>query len=149
MQTAAVVNLSLAGTLTGNELCTWAFVHRATKRLPMEYELAIEKRLTQLFIAPMAAWMTSTVATGIWAASHAHPDARPYLWAGTGCYAAMVAITLAGNMPLNAATLRASATIDQQMWLSIRRRWDRFHTARNLLNIAGLALLATAASRSS
>lgn len=94
MKTAQLVNLLTAATLTGNEFCTWAFVHRATKRLPMQHELAVEKRLTQLFIGPMAAWMSTTVGTGIWAASSSQPAARPYLWAGTSSYAAMVAITL-------------------------------------------------------
>jgi hypothetical protein len=61
-------------------------------------------------------------------------------------YAAMVAITPIGNMPLNAATLRAN--LDPQLWTSTRRRWDRFHTARNLLNPAEVALVAVAAARS-
>jgi hypothetical protein len=50
-------------------------------------------------------------------------------------------------MPLNAATLRATASMDQQLWTTTRQRWDRFHTARNLLNAAGLTLLGIAASR--
>jgi Domain of unknown function (DUF1772) len=147
MKTAQLANLVVAATLTGNEFCTWAFVHRATKRLPMEHELAVEKRLTQLFIAPMAAWMSATVGTGIWAASGSGPRARPYLWAGTGAYAAMVAVTLLGNMPLNAATLRATTSMDDALWTETRRRWDRFHTARNILNGAGLTLLGVAAAR--
>lgn len=148
MRAATVVSLCVAGTLTGNELCTWAFVHRANKRLPMEHELAVEKRLTQLLIGPMAAWMLGTVATGVWSASSASADARPLAWAGTGCYAAMVAVTLAGNMPLNAATLRATSSMDPDLWRETRKRWDQFHTGRNLLNVAGLTLLGLAASRS-
>ena len=148
MRTAQLVNLLLAGTLTGNEVCTWAFVHRATKRLPMEHEIAVEKRMTQLFIAPMAVWMSATVGSGIVAASRAQPTPRPWLWAGTGCYAAMVAVTLIGNMPLNAATLRATASMDQALWTQTRRRWDRFHAARNMLNLTGLGLIGAAAARS-
>jgi hypothetical protein len=63
-------------------------------------------------------------------------------------YAAMVGISPIGNMPLNAATLRAMTNLDPQLWTSTRRRWDRFHTARNLLNRAGVALVAVAAARS-
>lgn len=63
-------------------------------------------------------------------------------------YAAMVGITPIGNMPLNAATLRAMTNLDPQLWTSTRRRWDRFHTARNLLNPAEVALVAVAAARS-
>ncbi len=147
MKRAQVVNFTLAGVLTGNELGTWAFVHRAAKRLPMEQEVVFEKRLTQLMLAPMGLLMSSTVGSGIWAASRAPTAGTGYVWAGTGCYAAMLGITLAGNMPLNAATLRATQRMDRQGWVSIRRRWDQFHGVRNLLNVSGLVLLAVAAGR--
>jgi hypothetical protein len=58
----------------------------------------------------------------------------------------MIGLTLAGNMPLNAATLRASADMDSQQWADTRRKWDRLHTARNALNLAGLALLSLGAT---
>ena len=147
MKTAQVVNFALAGVLTGNELCTWAFVHRAAKRLPMEHEVALEKRLTQLMLAPMGLLMTSTVGSGVWAASVSSTRATPYIWAGTGCYAAMMTITLVGNMPLNAATLRATESMDRGGWRSIRKRWNQFHEVRNALNLTGIALLAFAATR--
>jgi uncharacterized membrane protein len=147
METAEVVNFTLAGVLTGNEICTWAFVHRAAKRLPMEQEVALEKRLTQLMIAPMGLLMTATVGSGVWAASRPGTGAARYIWAGTGCYAAMLGITLVGNMPLNAATLRATERMDRQGWMSIRRRWDQFHGVRNVFNVTGLVLLAVAAAR--
>jgi hypothetical protein len=60
----------------------------------------------------------------------------------------MVGITPIGNMPLNAATLRARRTWTRKLWTFTCRRWDRFHTARNLLNRAGVALVAVAAARS-
>jgi hypothetical protein len=147
VETAEVVNLTLAGVLTGNELCTWAFVHRAAKRLPMEHEVALEKRMTQLMLAPMGLLMTSTVGSGIWAARQVKMASAPYIWGGTACYAAMLAITLVGNMPLNAATLRATESMDRQNWVSIRRRWDQFHGVRNVLNVTGMILLGIAASR--
>jgi hypothetical protein len=147
VETAEVVNLTLAGVLTGNELCTWAFVHRAAKRLPMEHEVALEKRMTQLMLAPMGLLMTSTVGSGIWAARQVKMGSAPYIWGGTACYAAMLAITLVGNMPLNAATLRATESMDRQNWVSIRRRWDQFHGLRNVLNVTGMILLGIAASR--
>ncbi len=147
MKTAQLINLIAAATLTGNEFCTWAFVHRATKRLAMEDELAVEKRLTQLFIAPMAAWMSATVGTGIWAAAGSRPPARSYLRAGTRAYTAMMAVTLLGNMPLNAATPRGTTRMDTALRTQTRRRWDQFHTAGNILNATGLALLGVAAAR--
>jgi hypothetical protein len=148
MKTASVISVAAAASLTGNEFCSWAFVHRAAKRLPMEHELALEKRLTQMMIGPMALWMIGALAAGIWSASASTPTAKPYAWAGTSCYAAMIGLTLAGNMPLNAATLRASADMDSQQWADTRRKWDRLHTARNALNLTGLALLSLGATGS-
>lgn len=114
----------------------------------MEHEVAIERKLTQLLIGPMAVWMLATVGTGIWSTSTVPSEARSLACAGTGCYAAMVCLTLAGNMPLNAATLRAKAAMDPNQWSGIRKRWNRFHTYRNLLNVAGLTLLALSFAKS-
>jgi len=60
----------------------------------------------------------------------------------------MVALTLAGKMPFNAATLLASTDMDSRQWADTRRKWDRLHTARNALNLTGLALLLLAATGS-
>jgi len=39
MNSAQVANLTMAAVLTGDELSSWAFVHRAAKRPPMEHEV--------------------------------------------------------------------------------------------------------------
>ena len=62
------------------------------------------------------------------------------------CYAAMLAVTFAGNMPANRRTLDLDpGRVSRDDLLSLRRRWDRFHAVRNLLNAVGLAfaILAT------
>ena len=62
--------------------------------------------------------------------------------------AAMIAITLTGNLPLNRRLLDLQDTPERHAELAdIRARWDRLHTARNVLNLSGLALAIAAALR--
>ena len=66
--------------------------------------------------------------------------------AGMACYAAMLAVTLTRNVPLNDRLLELTPqdTV-QPEFLEMRARWDRLHTARNLLNVTGLTCTALAA----
>jgi hypothetical protein len=59
---------------------------------------------------------------------------------GTLCYVAMLAVTFAGNMPINRRVLELDpATVSREELIELRRRWDRFHAARNVLNFLGFA----------
>jgi Anthrone oxygenase len=65
---------------------------------------------------------------------------------GMLCYLAMLAVTFTGNMPANRRTLElGSRPVSRDELLALRRRWDGFHAARNLLNAADLvfAILGT------
>ena len=56
------------------------------------------------------------------------------------CYVAMLAATFAGNMPVNRQVLELDpATIWREQFIGLRRRWNRFHAARNVLNLFGAA----------
>jgi Domain of unknown function (DUF1772) len=60
--------------------------------------------------------------------------------AGMLCYLVMLAVTFAGNMPVNRRTLELDpGTVSSEEFLSLRRRWDTFHAVRNVLNATGLA----------
>ncbi len=57
----------------------------------------------------------------------------------------MLAITLIGNIPLNKALLSLQDEPAGHARLAeLRDRWDRLHTARNVLNLTGLGLTAAA-----
>jgi hypothetical protein len=46
----------------------------------------------------------------------------------------------AGNMPVNRRMLEMDpSTISGEELIELRRRWDRFHTVRNVLNFFGFA----------
>ena len=58
---------------------------------------------------------------------------------------AFLAMTLGLNMPINLAVFRWDEQHgDPQRWQRLRRRWDRIHSIRVLLDSAGFALVAAA-----
>ena len=147
VRTSQVVALVGAGLLTGNELCTWAFVHPAARRLARDAEIAFEQTLTRRMLVPMGVLMTGTVAAAAWATGEASPAQAGGFRVGRRCYAVMLAVTLVGNMPLNVATLRAQGDTDPTSWDTTRRWWNRLHLLRTTLDVAGLLALATSARR--
>jgi hypothetical protein len=62
------------------------------------------------------------------------------------CYSARLAITLIGNMPINLQVFRWDEEHgDPDRWRRLRRRWDRLHSARVVLDSAGFVLITLAA----
>jgi anthrone oxygenase-like protein len=92
----------------------------------------------------MPFFMTATVASAIpvLSATKDRGSAEFRLtMAGMLCFAAMLAVTLTGNVPINRRILELPAREESYgEFLELRRRWDRLHRARNLLNVAGFAL---------
>ena len=66
-------------------------------------------------------------------------------FAGAACFTAMLAITLIGNMPINLRIFRWDEAGDPEEWRRLRRRWDRLHTIRIVLDSSGFVLIALAA----
>jgi Domain of unknown function (DUF1772) len=147
MNALRLANLAAAAVLTGNELGTLAVVHPAVRELPFEAEVHAEQAITRRYGAVMPALMTTTLASGLAAAAGARGRERALLLAGTGSYAAMLAVTLTGNVPLNARTLAFDPSEGPAAWRAVRGRWERLHLARNALNLAGLGALLAAAGR--
>ena len=105
-KTIRSVSLLLAGTLTGNEFGTWAAVHPALEELSPAERLRAEQALTRRFGAIMPGWMGAALASSFAATVLGRGSAgfRPTLF-GTLCFAAMLASTRLGNVPINARTL--------------------------------------------
>lgn len=58
----------------------------------------------------------------------------------------MLAITLIGNMPINIRVFKWDEEHgDPDDWRRLRRRWDRLHSARIVLDSAGFVLITLAA----
>jgi uncharacterized membrane protein len=139
---ARLVNLVLAGMLTGNEFSTLAATHPALNTLPplarLQAEQAVYRRNGRLMPGYMLATVVSFLPVLAIERAPRSPAFR-YTLAGMACFVAMLGITLTRNLPINRRleALPASETSDAE-FRALRDRWDRLHAARNLLNIAGL-----------
>ena len=134
----------LAGSLAGMELASWAIVHPAIRRLEHLEQVHAEKALHRRFGAVQAPQMTAAIAASAAAAAAGAGPAKPLAGVATGCFGAMLALTFAGNMPINVAVLRWKEPGDPARWAALRRRWDRIHTVRIVLDTTGFGLLVAA-----
>ena len=147
LKAARFSNLFLAGVLTGNEFGGLVGFHPALYRLPTEAHASAEQEITARLGKIMPPFMVATIVSFVPALSLAR-DRRSLRFTAAGmlCYLAMLAVTFAGNMPANRRTLELDPrTVSRGELLTLRRRWDGFHAARNVLNATGLvfAILGT------
>jgi hypothetical protein len=64
---------------------------------------------------------------------------------GTACFLGMLTSTRTGNVPINDRVLEMDPERDQEEFTRLRERWDRLHTLRVALNVAGLGFLVAGA----
>lgn len=73
---------------------------------------------------------------------------RSSIFAGMLCFAAMLAVTLLGNVPINDRILELAPETGFERFTNLRERWDTLHTARIILDVAGFGFfIAGALSR--
>ncbi len=148
LRIARFVNLLLASVLTGNELGTGVSIHPALRTLPPAGQVAAEQAVTRRYGRLMPSLMTGTILSCLPVLALVR-DRRSAAFRGTlaglGCHAAMLLVTLVGNMPLNRRTLAASPQAPPPDWAALRGRWERLHAARVLLDLAGWSLLVVGA----
>ncbi len=144
LKAAQVVNLLLTGVLTGNEFGSWAALHPALRELPHRAHVRSEQAVTRRYGKIMPALMTGALVSFVPVlslVSDRRSSSFLFGLAGMVCYATMLAITLTGNVPINRRTLELDPdTTSREEFLELRARWDRLHTARNVLNLAGFGL---------
>jgi hypothetical protein len=142
------VNLVLAGLLAGNELGTRVAIHPSLERLSTPERIRAEQEVTRRYAAIMPYWMSSVIVSclPVLALSRGTSAFRPAL-AGTACFVGMLASTLIGNVPINNRVLEMFPETDGEEFVELRKRWDRLHTLRVVLNVTGLAFLCAGALR--
>ena len=145
MEAAQLVAVLLAGLLAGSELTSWGIVHPTLWKLDHAAQVRAEKLIYKRFGTVDPFLMTATIAAGFVAAGMLDGRAAGLTFAGAACFTAMLAITLIGNMPINLRIFRWDEAGDPEEWRRLRRRWDRLHTIRIVLDSSGFVLIALAA----
>jgi uncharacterized membrane protein len=153
-----LANVTLAGTLLGHEVGTLVSVHPALARLPPAAHVAAERAVNARAGRVMPTLMTAALASGaavtVDLARRRAPRAGLAL-AGTGALAAMLGLTLRGNLPLT-RQIRTFPDIpggpgepsDPGRYVRFRElqaRWDRLHAVRVALDAAAFGCFALAA----
>jgi uncharacterized membrane protein len=148
LKVARFVNLVLAGLLVGNEFGTKVAIHPALEALMTPERIRAEQEVTRRYAAIMPLWMPSVIVSclPVVALSRGRRGFVPAL-AGTLCFLGMLASTLIGNVPINERVLELAPETDGEEFVRLRERWDRLHTLRVVLNVAGLASLCLGALR--
>ncbi len=147
------LNLLLAGVLTGNEFGGFVGFHPALYELPTEAHTRAERAITSRFGRLMPPFMTAAIVSFVPILSLVRDRRSPsfvFTLVGMLCYATMLAVTFAGNMPINRQVLKLDPeTVSREELIELRRRWDRFHATRNVLNLLGFvsALLGALSER--
>jgi uncharacterized membrane protein len=139
---ARLINLILAGMLTGHEFAGLLAVYPALGKLPPLERLRAEQEIYRRYGKVMPIYMSSTIASFIPVLALARDRRSPayrFSLAGAGCFVAMLAVTLTRNVPINNRIVEApveEASVEE--FRELRERWDRLHAVRNLLNLSGL-----------
>ncbi len=146
IRVARFANLLLAGFLAGNEFGTKVAVHPALERLSTPERVRAEQEVTRRYASIMPFWMSSVIVSCLPVlALGRRASGFRYSLLGTLCFVAMLASTGFGNIPINKRVLELSSETDQEEFVELRERWDRLHTLRVILNVAGLGFLVVGA----
>ena len=143
--TVQFLSLVLAGLLAGSELTSWGIVHPTLWRLAHREQVRAEKLMYRRFAMVDPFLMTATIVACFLAAGALDGTPATLSLAGGACFATMLAITLLGNMPINVQILRWREDDEPARWRRLRRRWDRLHSMRIVLDTAGFVLMTLAA----
>lgn len=144
LKRARFINVLLSGMMVGNEFGGWVAVHPALNTLPPAAHIAAEQAVVRRYKTIMPFWMMSAIVSALPVLARLRNRRAPgfrLTLAGVICFVAMLIVTFGGNMPINNEVLQLSPDAPPPNWRQIRKRWDQFHTLRNLLNIAGLSCL--------
>lgn len=141
---ACILAIVLVGVLAGNELCT-LIIHASLETLPVSESMPVVKLVIRRMGTIMPIIMPATLVLVLVTAWITDGVASILLLAAGALMVAMIAVTFAVLMPLNANHLNATSLTPEPTWRAWRKRWLRFHGMRVVLDLGALALVATSA----
>lgn len=139
LQLAVVVFAALA---TGGLMVNWIGLGRAMPRLSVSTYVEFHQATNHTFDPYMPIVVVGALLGGIVLAILSpgiHSLSAELAIAGSVCYAAVLAIALSTNVPVNKQIARWSVQRPPDNWTLIRANWVRFHIVRTLFSLPGLA----------
>ena len=132
------LSILIIGFVGSAEFASVALVHPVIRKLPDDQQLAFEKGLLRTFGRIMPVGMTAAAVLGI-AVAIERPSAL--LIAAAAILAVALAVTIAGNVPINLRTGRITDRTAPEGFIAMRRRWDLFQLVRGSLQLVGFVLV--------
>ena len=139
LQLAVVVFAALA---TGGLMVNWVGLGRAMSRLSVSTYVEFHQATNHTFDPYMPIVVVGALLGGIVLAVLSpgiHSLAGEFAIAGSLCYVVALAIALTTNFRINKQIARWSVQRPPDDWTLVRASWVRFHIARTLCSLPGLA----------
>ena len=145
-----LIVLLFAALATGGLMVNWIGLGRAMSRLSVSTYVEFHQATNRTFDPYMPIVVVGAILGGIvLAILGIHSLSGELAIAGSVCYIAVLVIALSTNIRINKQIAHWSVQSPPDDWASIRARWVRFHIARTLFSLPGLAcyILACLVSR--
>jgi uncharacterized membrane protein len=147
-----LIVLLFAALATGGLMVNWIGLGRAMSRLSASTYVEFHQATNQTFDPYMPIVVVGALLGGIVLAIPSggiHSLSGELAIAGSVGYAAVLAISLSTNVPINNQITRWSVQSPPNDWALIRASWVRFHIVRTLFSLPALAcyILACLVSR--
>ena len=139
IQLVVVIFAALA---TGGLMVNWIGLGRAMSRVSETTYVEFHQATNHTFDRYMPIVVVGTLLGGIVLAIFSqgiHSLSGQLAIAGFVCYAAVMTIALSTNVRINKQIARWSVQSPPNDWSAIRASWVRFHIARTLFSLPGLA----------
>jgi uncharacterized membrane protein len=151
-QALRLVVIFFAALATGGLLVNWIGLGRAMSRLSVSTYVEFHQATNHTFDPYMPIVVVGALLGGIVLAilsQGIRSFSGELAIAGSACYVAVLAIALATNVRINKQIERWSVQSPPDDWARTRASWVRFHIARTLFSLPGLAcyILACLVSR--
>jgi uncharacterized membrane protein len=151
-QVLQLVVVFFAALATGGLMVNWIGLGRAMSRLSVSTYVEFHQATNHTFDPYMPIVVVGALLGGIAVAilsRGVHSLSGELAIAGSACYAAVLAISLSTNVPINNQVARWSVQSPPDDWTLVRASWVRFHILRTLFSLPALAccILACLVSR--
>ena len=146
MYALELIVLLVAALATGGLMVNWVGLARAMAQLSPCTYVELHQSTNRTFQPYMPIVVVGAIVGGVVlaVASGIHTASGQLSAFGAVCYAAVIAITLPTDLPINKQVARWSIENPPGDWAAVRARWIRFHVIRTLFSVPGFALYAAA-----
>lgn len=137
------VHISLTALLTGLHFGSALYYNPGLDGLPADVFIRAQQPIEEMFSASMPVFMAATVASAVpvtWLLRQARVSMSVFLLfvLGFAFLVIQLAITLAGNVPINEQISSWSPDNPPSQWQEIRDQWNLFNNLRTAFLLAAL-----------